>query len=111
MASESRIQDEIRVALGRRGDVALWRNNVGVARDGERFVRYGLALGSSDLIGVLAPSGRFFALEVKSSVGRATKQQTAWLAAVREFGGFACVVRSANDALAAVERALSGAIE
>lgn len=108
---EAQIQAAIRVALGRMPDVALWRNSVGATRDGERVVRYGLAVGSADLVGVLAPTGRILALEVKGPSGRVAPAQAAWLGVVRRFGGFAAVVRSVDEAVAAVERARGGAIE
>lgn len=107
--SESEIQAAIRAALGRLPDVCLWRNHVGQFTDaGERTHRFGLAVGSADLIGVLAPSGRLIALECKSPTGRLRREQRSWLAVVRKFGGFACVVRSVEEALAAIERARRG---
>lgn len=71
-------------------------------------MRYGLQKGSADLIGVLAPEGRFLALEVKTPKGRISKEQELFLSLVRKQGGFACVVRSVDDALAAIERAKKG---
>ena len=110
--SESEIQAAIRAALGRLPDVCLWRNHVGQLTDVTGAVHpFGLAVGSADLIGVLAPSGRLIALECKSPTGRLRREQRDWLAVVRKFGGFACVVRSADEALAAVERARNGASE
>jgi len=105
---ESEIQAAIRTTLGALPDVCLWRNNVG-SPDGR--YHYGLPIGSADLVGVLAPSGRLIALECKTAVGKLRKEQRAWLDVVRRFGGFACVVRSAEEALAAVERARKGASE
>jgi hypothetical protein len=96
--TEAQTQDAIRLALGARDDVLIFRNNCGVAEhwSGTRLTRvvYGLAPGSADLVGVLAPSGRWIALEVKSETGRVDPAQSKWLALVRRFGGFACVVRS-----------------
>lgn len=112
---EPQIQDAVRLALGKVKDLVLWRNNVGVAqhwngRDVE-VVRYGLTNGSADLVGILAPSGRWFALEVKTPTGRLTTEQAQWLALVRKMGGFACVVTSADEALAALDRARAGGSE
>lgn len=107
--TESTIQNEIRWALGQRGDLVLWRNNVGVAVNGSSRVVYGLAPGSADLIGILAPSGRFVALEIKTPTGKTTKEQELFLQLVRTRGGFAAVVRSVDEANAAIERALTGA--
>jgi hypothetical protein len=108
--AERDVQQAIRLALGRLPDVVLWRNSTGVARPNDRVVRYGLCVGSSDLIGLLAPSGRFLALEVKTAAGRTSLEQDQFLALVRRRGGFACVVRSVAEALAAIDRAREGAV-
>jgi hypothetical protein len=107
--SEGHIQDEIRLALSDERDLVLWRNNSGVAEHRGARVRYGLATGSADLIGCL--DGRFIALEVKTSTGRATPEQRLWLDLVRRHGGFAAIVRSVDDARAAIARARTGASE
>ena len=107
--SEGHIQDAIRLALTDEPGLVLWRNNTGVAEHRGARVRYGLAVGSADLIGCL--DGRFIALEVKTAVGRATPEQRQWLDLVRRHGGFACVVRSVAEAHAAIARARTGARE
>tara|TARA_R110000868_G_scaffold376429_1_gene641278 strand:- start:1185 stop:1511 length:327 start_codon:yes stop_codon:yes gene_type:complete len=107
--SEGHIQDEIRLALSDEPDLVLWRNNTGVAEHRGARVRYGLAVGSADLIGCL--DGRFVALEVKTPVGRASTEQRQWLDLVRRHGGFAAVVRSVAEAHAAIARARTGAKE
>jgi len=107
--TEHNVQNSIRLALGLEPDVVLWRNNVGVAMFGRNKVRYGLANGSSDLIGIVA--GRFVAFEVKTPTGRLSKDQQQFLSLVRRKGGFACVVRSVDDARAALARCRSGASE
>jgi hypothetical protein len=125
--AERDIMHAIRAALGADPRVVLWRNDVGA---GERKVsasktihtRYGLAVGSSDLVGIvrvplahpIGPTtylGRFIGLEVKTDVGRTTADQDLFLSLVRRYGGFACVVRSVPDALAAVDRCISGGSE
>lgn len=113
---ETILQAEIRLALGRESDLVLWRNSTGQAThtdDRGRVFRqaFGLAIGSADLVGILAPSGRFVALEVKTPTGRVRPEQETWLALVRSRGGFACVVRSIDDARAALARARAGATE
>jgi hypothetical protein len=106
---ETPIVQAIRLALGRMPDCVLWRNNTGVATFQDRPVRYGLANGSSDLIGIVA--GRFVALEVKTLTGRASDEQNLFLNLVRQKGGFACVVRSVDDALSAIDRCRKGLSE
>lgn len=124
---ESVLQAEIRLALGRDPSLVLWRNSTGTAAhlnprtNRTTTVRYGLAVGSADLVGILsidvaiggAPTrvGRFVALEIKTETGRVRPEQTQWLALVRSRGGFAAVVRSVDEARAAIERARTGASE
>ena len=69
-----------------------------------RVIRSGLAVGSSDLIGwhrvTITPEmvGRtlavFTAVEVKSKRGRPTKDQTRFLQAITDQGGFAGIARA-----------------
>lgn len=113
--TESQIQAEIRLALARLPGVVTWRNSVGVATHDSpthsRTVRYGLGPGSSDLVGILGPTGRFIALEVKRPGQHPTDEQARFLRLVRMYGGFAAVVDSVESAKAAIERARSGASE
>jgi hypothetical protein len=93
---EKAIQSAILVRLSEEIDVLVWRNNVGV--DVTRGVRYGLAVGSPDIVGV-GPGGRFFGLEVKRPGGRAEPHQSRWADSVRAMGGVVEVVTSAEEAL------------
>ena len=108
---ESHLLNEIRLALGRERDLVLWRNSGGVADRNGRKVRFGLVVGASDLIGLLSPSGRWVALEVKTETGRPTAEQLQFLDVVRSRGGFACIVRSVTEAAAAIDRARAGACQ
>jgi len=53
-------------------------------------------------------TGRFVALEVKTVSGSLSEEQVRWLRLVRGLGGYAVVVRSIEDAMAAVEAARRG---
>ena len=129
---ESALQSKIRQALAHEPGLVLWRNNSGVADYNGTRVRYGLVVGASDLIGMLtmecwvrAPGhdgapvtvidrlacGRFIALEVKTARGKVSKEQSMFLALVQRMGGFAAVVRSVDEARAAIARARTGACE
>ena len=115
MTSERDIQTQILLELSR-GDTRLFRINAGTAWQGvviehtrdrlvlahPRAVRLA-APGVSDLIG-WASGGRFAAVEVKTSRGRATQEQLAFLELVQRSGGVAGIARSVADA----DRILSG---
>ena len=104
---EQAIQNDIRLQLGH-GDVRLFRNNTGCLKnDRGRIVCFGLAKGSSDLIGfktvkvtedmVGKSLAVFVAIEVKDK-GRATPEQRRFISCVQEAGGMAGVARSVADA-------------
>lgn len=101
--AERDIQHAVRLALGQYPDrVCVWRNNTGVARQANgRVIRYGLCVGSSDLIG-LTSEGQFVAIELKASRGRLSHEQELFLALVRRNGGLAGVARSVTEALSLV---------
>lgn len=109
---------QIQLAIGSRGDVCLFRNNVGLAWLGRqmksqpgtvvlaepRKIRFGLIVGSADLIGwtVLhcgpVPLAIFTAIEVKTSRGRVSSDQKNFIEQVQASGGIAGIARSVEDA-------------
>jgi hypothetical protein len=107
---ETTIQQQIRLALGTRSDLRLFRNNTGTLPDPRtgRPVQFGLAKGSADLIGLrtvtITPDmvgqqvAVFTSIEVKTKSGRATPAQQNWLHMVRRAGGIAGIARSVRDA-------------
>lgn len=106
--TEAAIQAEIRKNLCR-GNVRLFRNNVGAAKNAAgRLVTYGLAKGSADLIGwvsrIITPAdigkriAQFTSVEVKSSSGQVRPEQKTWLEIVTNAGGIAGIARSVEDA-------------
>lgn len=95
---EAAIVNECLLALSAAGMLA-WRNNTGMLPDRNgRPVRYGLHVGSSDIIAV-APGGIFVAIECKTDTGRTTEAQDRFIAAVNKIGGRAGVARSADEAV------------
>jgi hypothetical protein len=114
VTAERNVVHDIREALGLETDVILWRNTTGQVVDhrgvSPRTIRYGLAIGSSDLVGI-GPGGRFFALEVKGEGGRLSVEQIQWIDLVRARGGFAAMVRTVDEAKAALERARRGEVQ
>lgn len=118
MNAETALQNTILAEIGASATHRLWRNATGLYHSGHVVgrgpgllhleqgdvvlrgghpVHAGLCPGSSDLVGLLGPDGRFLGLEVKTATGRAKKHQRAWLQVVRDLGGIAGVVKSVED--------------
>lgn len=99
--TEADIQRSIMVALSAAGH-CVFRGNVGLfyTKDG-RPVKSGLPVGFSDLFGFTS-DGRPMFLEVKTAIGRIRPEQAAFIAAMQKRGALAAVVRSVDEALAAV---------
>jgi hypothetical protein len=109
--AETDLQQRIRLALGLRPDLRLFRNQVGSLPDPRtgRLVTFGLARGSADLIGwrtvTITPDmvgqrlAVFTSIEVKTPTGRLAPMQASWLGAVHGAGGIAGVARSVGDAV------------
>lgn len=86
-----------------KGRAKFWRNNTGATKTASGgFVRYG-EVGSPDILGVLSPSGRLVCLEVKTDKGKTSPAQEVWLQEANNLGAITAVVRSIDDALAALE--------
>ena len=128
MQEENNIQRQILLGVSKKSpETRLFRNNVGlgymgtVAREeppvivlrNYRYVKYGLHVGSSDLIGwksiEITPDmiGKrvavFASVEVKTETGKPTAEQKNWIDQVRKAGGIAGVVRSVDDAVRLLE--------
>ena len=113
MNPETPIMQRVRLAVGARSDVRIFRNNTGGAWAGkiiERtnsrvvlmepyWVKFGLCVGSSDLIGWRVGTGQFVALEVKQPGLIATPEQAVFIRNVNAGGGIAAVVHSPEEAL------------
>jgi hypothetical protein len=117
--AETTLQQQIRLALGSRSDLRIFRNQVGSLPDPRtgRLVTFGLARGSADLIGwrtvIIGPEhiglrlAVFTSIEVKTPTGRVRPEQSAWLGVVSGAGGLAGVARSTIDALQIVDQPLA----
>jgi hypothetical protein len=121
VTTETDIQRRIQIALSW-GDGRMFRNTVGGAWQGSnfsirkgklvsgvaRFVRYGLAPGSSDLIGpqsvLVTPQmvgmkvAIFAAIETKSEDGIDADNQRRFLEMVQSLGGMSGIARSVEEA-------------
>ena len=104
--SETAILQSIRLALGKRSDVLMFRNNTGALKDiNGRLVRFGLGPGSSDLIGFVVRGGLclFCAIEVKAPGGARSPAQARFIQIVRDAGGLAGFAESVEDAMRIVD--------
>lgn len=107
--TETDLVYQIRDAVLATGRAWVTRNNTGRLKARDRWITYGLGLGSPDLVGHLIPSGRFFCLEVKLPGGRTAadrrENQERWAEARNRAGAFVRQVDSIDAALAAVTEA------
>ena len=105
MISEATIQNNIRLALGMRDDIFMFRINVGVFRplhgDQKRAIR-SAPDGTPDLMGVMTP-GRAFAIEVKTARGQQREAQKNWQKAWEKRGGIYVLARSVEDVYKALD--------
>lgn len=109
MAREARLLSDVRTRAIVWPTVRLFRNNVGQLTDlrGNQ-VRFGLAPGSSDLIGwrevTITPAmvgrtiAQFVAIETKAKSNKVTDVQAAFLGTVKYMGGHAKVIYSVDEA-------------
>ena len=116
---ETTLQQEIRLALGQLPDLRMFRNQVGQLPDLRtgRPVQFGLAKGSSDLIGFktieVTPDmigqnlAVFTSIEVKTAKGKLTPMQHNWLSCVNKAGGITGVARSVQDAIQIISNPIS----
>jgi hypothetical protein len=101
---ESALQAAIVEAIAASGLAIVWRNNVGLAQYARAKVRYGLAPGSADLVGLLRGNGRFLAVEVKAPTTHhrgdgLSSAQVAWRGVVERAGGLYVLGTSAEGVL------------
>ena len=87
-----------------------WRNNTGQLPDANgRPIKFGLCVGSSDIIGVAPVTitqemvgqtlALFLAVECKTAIGQPTDAQLRFIKAVNAKGGRAGIARCADDAV------------
>lgn len=107
--TEKQIQNQILRTFATRRELRLWRANTGVARYGERTVRFGVP-GQADLTGILpvavlcprcaAEAGTLgirLEIECKKPGGVQTIQQQNYQRIIERFGGIYITAYSAQD--------------
>ena len=103
---ERNIQNSIRLECSK-GDTRLFVNDVGVAEQGGRKIRYGLCNGSTDLVGVHTVTvtgdmvgqrvGLAVFAEVKTATGTVKPHQQRFMDNMSDMGCIVGVVRSVED--------------
>jgi hypothetical protein len=94
--NEKHLQNRIMIEVSLLGHT-VFRNNTGVLKDERGIpVRFGLCVGSSDLIGWTS-DGRFLAIEVKMPGKNPSRAQLNFIDAVNDSGGLAFVARNIED--------------
>lgn len=86
-------------------NVRCWRNNTGALKDETgRLIRFGLP-GSTDISGIIAPSGRRLEIECKTETGRLRPEQAAFGEMIVRQGGVYILARTVMDAIEGVANA------
>lgn len=86
--------------------VIMWRNNTGTLIDKRGVpVDYGY-VGSPDIIGALAPHGRWFGIEVKRPGQRQTHEQIVFQNNIESVGGLYILAYCKEDAIMGVSNSL-----
>ena len=99
---EADFLEAIRFTLTHSG-ILVFRNNTGMATWGNGGrTRYGLGVGSADLIGCCR--GKFCAIEVKSREGRQSPEQQCWERSITQAGGLYILARVGEMTVADVLR-------
>jgi hypothetical protein len=110
--AHSELVAAIRLRLGREQGLTLYLNTKGrLKRIGGASIYVtdpALGVGTSDLVGMLAPRGRWFCLEVKTGDAVLTREQKMFRDLVISMGGFFAEVRSVDDAVTALAQARAG---
>ena len=102
--SETDIRRAIEKHVNASREAHVWKNAQYHGLTPSGYIDAGLCVGSADLIG-LTKRGRFFAIEVKTPKGRISPEQLAWIEFVNQWGGFAAVARSLDEAMGHVAKA------
>ena len=87
--------------------IVCWRQNQGAIPlpNGKGFRRFVGMRGVSDILCILAPTGRIAAIECKRKGGRLSEDQEKFQEAVASLGGVACCVSSVEELIADLKEA------
>lgn len=101
--TEAQVQHAILLKYGAHPRIRIARINTGAALVRGRLVKFGVP-GTADIVGLIAPSGRFLAIEVKSATGRQSYDQKRFERVITAMGGVYVLARSVADVDAVLGR-------
>lgn len=108
---EKNLQKEIFKKYGALPWLRIWRNNTGSAvglslvmkakrtgyfPDYLPVTKYG-SPGCPDILGLIAPYGRFIGIETKAPTGKQTEEQKTWQKIITQLGGLYILAKSIED--------------
>lgn len=99
---EAQLIHDVKLHWGAHPRLRFWRQNVGSAIIKGRYVDFGPPKGCADFVGLIAPQGRFLAIECKSATGQQRAAQQKFQAMIEAFGGLYLLVRSLEEVDAAL---------
>ena len=99
--TEMAILREILVAVTALPEALFWRSNSGVGVTPSGAVLRANVAGCADITGCWR--GRFVAIEVKTAIGRQSRPQRLFQAAVERAGGIYIIATSPADVMAALQ--------
>lgn len=111
---ETTFMRNLLLALGRRPELRVWRQNNGVIpiRDGngktERYFDTGIPNGAADISGIVIPYGWRIEVETKMQKGKVSQTQLNWAKMITEAGGIYVLAR--YDNAFSLEENVSGAV-
>lgn len=111
--TEATVMRQVLAYLRHDPRVLTWRQSTGAARltgkGGRECVYFFGKQGAADIFGLMRKTGRFIALEVKRPGKHPEAHQASWGAEIVRAGGFYACVHSADEARAAIDRAVEEA--
>lgn len=103
---EGSVLERTQELMSKWGGVHVMRNTVGFVKKGGRGITYGLGRGSSDIVAIVAPYGRWLCVETKrGDGGKLSPEQDRWLRWMRTYGAVVGVVDKAEDVIPLIEAA------
>ena len=91
--NHSKLVNELLIMIGKEfPNIRCWKNATGATKIKGQVIKFGLK-GSSDILGIIGPSGRFLAIECKTGQAIQSNHQKNFENMIKIFGGIYLVAR------------------